>query len=459
MKEQRSFSFVNVILGVLAFVMIATSFDRNPISALLQPVVLSVGSYTIRRDEFQILMRHEYAQRELTSSNISGVAFLENIANNTLWDMETKSLGIRISHEQARRVLLAHPYFFQNGKFDAQKFNQWMGRYNLSLEQCIQYEKRRLEREYLQNALAALTPLPALVKNLATKGFFQKRSGFYKAFLPQTNKKPPAPSEKQLQAIYAENARLFQVPERRHVAVLTLEPAQFQEATFQQIEDALDSGQTLTQIEQKHHLKLQILNIDAQGKGSALPWSSQRTQSILKHIFSLPSGHAVQMIRLSDKHYLWIKIERIEPKRQLSYAEVEQQVRAIYNDQFYQSICIKQAKEFALHPVWKEMQKIAPVDQLERESSIPESVQTELFRLRPGKHNVITESGRVYLVCLEHIIDAQPSDPALKDRLSEMLSQQWPALFRQDYSAALLAQHPVHFNEKELQKLFSSTTQ
>ncbi len=125
-----------------------------------------VGNTDIPRGEFEMAYQNERNRMqaqlgEYFSQMLADPAYVESfrksvldrMINDVLLDQQAEALGLRISDEQVRSMILDMPQFQSNGQFDQDIYQASLRRAGFSPDSFAEYMRRELVREQLLNAL------------------------------------------------------------------------------------------------------------------------------------------------------------------------------------------------------------------------------------------------------------------------------------------------------------------
>lgn len=125
-----------------------------------------VGNTDIPRGEFEMAYQNERNRMqaqlgEYFSQMLADPAYVESfrksvldrMINDVLLDQQAEALGLRISDEQVRSMILDMPQFQSNGQFDQDIYQASLRRAGFYPDSFAEYMRRELVREQLLNAL------------------------------------------------------------------------------------------------------------------------------------------------------------------------------------------------------------------------------------------------------------------------------------------------------------------
>ena len=476
-------TFIVSIL-VLAFVLPSV---QNPLH-FFQSAVLSVGNHSIRQSEFSRLLQQEKVMmilNGLEERDRSPYFLLEKIKRNALLSLECRALGMNTSHQAARDSLFHHPLFMDSkGQFQEKKLQDFLFQNQVTLVQLVEWEKNRLTRARLKKALLTQVHTPSVLSELAIRGLTQKRKGAYKVFSIQKESLPwIRPTEAELMALFEKEP--IKAPEYRtysffriSLSSIELSPKEIEsqakekisgmtdeewktklrlekarallEQKMLQIEDGLGEGKSLEQLAQEHHCLLKTVTTDAQGKEEngkeAFPEEKKIQELLVQKAFSMGVTQNVELLPLSisSPEYLWIRIDKIDPPKTLSYNQAKKKLEQRLQEEGVRRHLVLQAQAFLANPVLSQMQIFGPITQGEVDGSVPSVVRNTLFRLRSGADGILAQDQKkIYGVKLLSITYDTPKE---KEYLQQWVKRDWEKIFLESYLASLEKKYPVHWH-------------
>ncbi|MCG3726430.1 peptidylprolyl isomerase [Vibrio cincinnatiensis] len=156
---------VKIILGLIILSFIFAGVGNYLISGG-NNAAAKVGGIEISRGEFEQAYQNErnrmQAQFGDSFSNLLAdpayvslfrKSVLDNLINDVLIEQHAQSLGLRVSDEQVRKMLLSMPEFQSAGRFDQEIYQSALRRAGFTPEGFAQYLRRNLVRNQLMTAL------------------------------------------------------------------------------------------------------------------------------------------------------------------------------------------------------------------------------------------------------------------------------------------------------------------
>jgi peptidyl-prolyl cis-trans isomerase D len=194
-----------------------------------------VGNTEIPRGEFEMAYQNErnrmqaqlgdyFAQMLADPAYVESFrkSVLDRMINDVLLDQQAEALGLRISDEQVRSMILEMPQFQSNGKFDQEIYQASLRRAGFSPDSFAEYMRRELVREQLLNALQTSEfTLPGEVQ-AEGKLFTQTRDIRTITIDLAEFAKQVELSDEEIQEYYKANQDNFTRPEQAKVAYIEL---------------------------------------------------------------------------------------------------------------------------------------------------------------------------------------------------------------------------------------------
>lgn len=419
---KKKSSFFTLVLGLLATAMVATSFSRNPMQ-FMQPVIFQLGTYTIRANEFQLLMKKEQILSTLTNRPLKTEKELcSKLIDHLTLDLEAETLGLDLSDNSAKLALQKYPLLQENGQFSQKRLQKLLMHHGLGIQDLIEAQKRMMIRDRLLGALGDYVTLPETLKKLWLMGRFQIREGFYKKLTLPPMVIEPATTEA-LKQLYETHKKDMTVPSYRCYSFLRISgSSKDQENLFTTIDNALAQGKTLQDIAQEQNLKLQKIKINAKdhqdykGEENLLPDLLENNPDILDTLDNLTVGSG-DLIILSEQEGLYVYLDDITTERALGYEEVltQQKLQEIYQEQFHKNMIEKEflklktildnplASEKEKNSLRKTMEKIVASDIHRKPKDDAGDIAQHLFYAMPQNSLLFWSDKVPYIVSLGHI--------------------------------------------------------
>ncbi|MCF7482563.1 peptidylprolyl isomerase [Vibrio sp. J1-1] len=340
-----------------------------------------VGNTDIPRGEFEMAYQNERNRMQAQlgdyfSQMLADPAYVESfrksvldrMINDVLLDQQAEALGLRISDEQVRSMILEMPQFQSNGQFDQEIYQASLRRAGFSPDTFAEYMRRELVREQLLNALQTSEfTLPGEVQ-VQGELFTQTRDirtividfeefaknveltdeeiqDYYKAnqdnftrpeqakvayveLSAEALKKQTEVSEEEVQKYYDEHLDKYSSEEQRRVAHILVEGGD--EAKAQAILDELNNGAEFAALaEEKSD------DFGSAENGGDLGWIERDVMdpAFEKAAFALEKVGDVSGLVKSDFGYHIIKLEELKDSVATPFADVESEIRQELVDQ------------------------------------------------------------------------------------------------------------------------------
>ncbi|MBR9874068.1 MAG: peptidylprolyl isomerase [Vibrionaceae bacterium] len=340
-----------------------------------------VGNTDIPRGEFEMAYQNERNRMQAQlgdyfSQMLADPAYVESfrksvldrMINDVLLDQQAEALGLRISDEQVRSMILEMPQFQSNGQFDQEIYQASLRRAGFSPDTFAEYMRRELVREQLLNALQTSEfTLPGEVQ-VQGELFTQTRDirtividfeefaknveltdeeiqDYYKAnqdnftrpeqakvayveLSAEALKKQTEVSDEEVQKYYDEHLDKYSSEEQRRVAHILVEGGD--EAKAQAILDQLNNGAEFAALaEEKSD------DFGSAENGGDLGWIERDVMdpAFEKAAFALEKVGDVSGLVKSDFGYHIIKLEELKDSVATPFADVESEIRQELVDQ------------------------------------------------------------------------------------------------------------------------------
>ncbi|WP_261816891.1 peptidylprolyl isomerase [Vibrio gallicus] len=224
---------VKIILGLIIL-----SFVFTGVSGYLgggSSVAAKVGDSEISRQDFEMAYQNERNRMQQQagdsfSAQLGDPAFvqsfrkevLDRMVNQMLLEQYASDLGMRVSDEQVRSMILTMPQFQSNGKFDQQVYQAFLRRAGFNADSFAAYLRSDLVRQQviqaLDNSDFVLPQEVAQTAQLIT----QKRDIRTITLSPSEMAKSIKLTDEQLNKFYKDNSQRFTRPQQYKVSYLEL---------------------------------------------------------------------------------------------------------------------------------------------------------------------------------------------------------------------------------------------
>lgn len=499
---KKSGSYSTVVIGIIIFAFIATSFDRSIL--FFSPEVLSLGGHSLRYNKLESLLKIEYAllkQYGYSTDNTFN-AVLEKIINDELLSIEAKNFDINVSQEMVRAHIQKTRLFADNrGQFDDEKLQKFLVEAKLGITEFLNYEKRRMINARLKTAMLEQVTVPSVLTELAISGAWQERNGAYKEFFPP--KEAPnsfKPTEQNLLELF--NKTPIKSPEYRTFSFLKLSPNAFlsnikitpdeiSKANFGKIskdkliakiqlekaraylenliikiEGLLGEGKSLQDIAKQYSLEFYTLTTDAKGQtiagAQAEPLSFADVleadvlrKAILTKVFFLEPNQFPDHFQLPSSDFVLLQVEKVAPEKLMNFEEAKPYLERQLYAQKQTDIAVNAAEKFLSSGSAENMKNLPPLTVNTKIPNVPDVVKDALFQLQPGASMVINDSGKVYAVKLNTIKSKSMPEDGDKEQFEVLIKNELTNFFWDAYLLSLKQKYGVTINQKELRRFKS----
>ncbi|GAM77821.1 peptidyl-prolyl cis-trans isomerase ppiD [Vibrio ishigakensis] len=228
---------VKIILGLIIL-----SFIFTGVSGYLgggSNVAAKVGNAEISRQDFEMAYQNERnrMQQQLGdyfSQQLGDPAFvqtfrkevLDRMVNQVLLEQYASNLGMRVSDQQVRDMILGMPQFQSNGQFDQEVYQAFLRRAGFNADSFAEYLRSDLVRQQILQALESSDfVLPKEVAQTAQL-VTQKREIRTVSLSPSEMAKTIELSDEELNKFYQDNPQRFTRPEQYKVSYIELSAEQ-----------------------------------------------------------------------------------------------------------------------------------------------------------------------------------------------------------------------------------------
>ncbi|WMN88068.1 peptidylprolyl isomerase [Vibrio parahaemolyticus] len=225
---------VKIILGLIILSFVFAGVGSYIVGGT-NNAAAKVGNTDIPRGEFEMAYQNERNRMQAQlgdyfSQMLADPAYVESfrksvldrMINDVLLDQQAEALGLRISDEQVRSMILEMPQFQSNGQFDQEIYQASLRRAGFSPDTFAEYMRRELVREQLLNALQTSEfTLPGEVQ-VQGELFTQTRDIRTIAIDFEEFAKNVELTDEEIQDYYKANQDNFTRPEQAKVAYIEL---------------------------------------------------------------------------------------------------------------------------------------------------------------------------------------------------------------------------------------------
>ena len=389
----------------------------------------------------------------LADLGVSQEKILNELVQRKLVFAEVHEMGLTVSNDYLRKVIVNNPAFQVSGKFDADTFKRFLYIRGLREHQYLDELRKEISGEAMMQILFADVQTPArvfeLLKNRAATKFYIEA-----ALIPADYAElKETPTEPELKDFLFANSELFERPETRDISYVELKKIEDEKASHAMavaIEDDIAGGATLEEIAKKHSGKVE---------------KSQVTKETLSDIselaFGLDESEISEVKETEGKTYLIGQVDKITERHLPELAAIKDEVAKEWTIAEKQKISRQFAIDF--YEESKEKGAFAP-NKLKVQNfsnvSATEFAQKGLSKLR-GITPAEAQEGAVfglyenaeggYLVTrLKDKKVATLSNKELEN-YKQVFQQAYATELQQSYLNYLAAKHGVEFN-KEFEK-------
>jgi peptidyl-prolyl cis-trans isomerase D len=225
---------VKIILGLIILSFVFAGVGSYIVGGT-NNAAAKVGNTDIPRGEFEMAYQNERNRMQAQlgdyfSQMLADPAYVESfrksvldrMINDVLLDQQAEALGLRISDEQVRSMILEMTQFQSNGQFDQEIYQASLRRAGFSPDTFAEYMRRELVREQLLNALQTSEfTLPGEVQ-VQGELFTQTRDIRTVAIDFEEFAKNVELTDEEIQDYYKANQDNFTRPEQAKVAYIEL---------------------------------------------------------------------------------------------------------------------------------------------------------------------------------------------------------------------------------------------
>lgn len=197
-------------------------------------VLVTVGDVEITTEEYRIVFNRQVRAvgrqigRAVTPEEARAMGLDRQILNQLIRDAaftaQARQMGLAVPDKTIADRIAGNPAFQSpDGTFDPQDFRQLLAQNNMSEGQFIASERQAMLSGAISDALGnGLKPPQPLVQALWRYRSERRDAQFFEVGADDVT--VAEPSESQLREFYEENPALFEVPERRQIAIIHADP-------------------------------------------------------------------------------------------------------------------------------------------------------------------------------------------------------------------------------------------
>jgi peptidyl-prolyl cis-trans isomerase D len=214
-------------------------------------VLVTVGDVEITTEEYREVFNRQLRAvsrqlgRSVTPDQAREMGLDRQILNQLISDAaftaQARELGLAVPDQAIASRIASNPAFqTPQGEFNPQDFRQILARSGISESQYIAAERQAMLSGAISDALDTGIKAPQPLVQALWQYRSERRDAQY--FLVDAGDVViPEPSEAELRAFYQENPSLFEVPERRQIAVMHADPVELG-ARIQVSEDDIEAA-------------------------------------------------------------------------------------------------------------------------------------------------------------------------------------------------------------------------
>lgn len=317
--------------------------------------IVKIGSHKITAREFEYAIAREAEalyhktgerlDRKQTRAAGLDAKVIQQLINDTLFELECDRLNILISDDMVRKSLFSMTLFQdQDGHFQKDRFLSMIQKAGFSEQEYINLYRKDLAKQEIIKAIQGGIVAPDSLLTPLYK--WQKEERIVKAFIIESKDGfvTDTPTEEGLHKFYVDNMKTFKTQESRTLQALVLDVASLRKASASQqdateklhklsteIEDMLAGGATFEETSKKHQLTLiKLDNVTQDGKPDAFSESSQKPSlsdvenAIIKQAFFQEKLIPGDLVETEDHQKAFIvQVDDIFPSRQRSFNEIK----------------------------------------------------------------------------------------------------------------------------------------
>jgi len=468
-RERTGKWILVVIVGAIAVSMLGWGLGRYMNPGNQANTVARVNGHNITQREFQMSFQQLKAdmKAQLGGQLPKGQRFhkyfqqraLQQLIRQVVLEKAAKDYGFTVNQDQLVHTVRDLPYFQVNGKFSAEKFDNFIKKSRLNRQRLFtQLHQRILISQPLEGLRMSAFVLPDEMTQWAAN-YFETRDFDYLTVNSENLKSQIKLSDKQLKNYYQQHQKQFQKPEQVKINYIKLSFSDLKkqiDGTNQQIRDfyqqhrsmfakpkqwqltlvvdpktqnqanselidklktqakhqAID--QLIQQSDRFNHLKTHTINLTERSTKHKwlLPVVKQMRQGQWSKQVKTPDGHAA-IVKLKQYHkQLTPKFEDI--KSQVRQALIEQKAKKQYREAFEKLSDLAYRHPTELKPLAKQFTLTVHTSRYFGRNEKPESgiAQAESIRKTAFKHDVLVEGNNSAPVKLDasHIVVLRVKD-------------------------------------------------
>lgn len=489
-------------------------------------IVAEVGHLSISRYEFaekvqqQIQRIMAQSDESVTREQIMQEGLPQMILNQmiqeTLFNLESESLGLTVSDEAVRQEVQSIKAF-QNDKgvFERTRFDQILRANGLSEDTFIAEIRSELIRHQLADAIIVGAFLPDGMVSRLFDAQYQFRQASLLLVSPKEMPLPKAPSQDILEVFYNTHQKEFETPELRTITAFIIDPiligkeiqvsadeiksmydakpdvygqlkiekatpliiAEIQkekaiEKVFQltqDLDDQIAGGATLEELAPtvQGGKLIKFERVDSQGLGimktptPQLPEDKELAQDILKTAFALEEASDSPFSQAKNGAYYVVRVDKVDPVSFQPFAEIVDRVEKAWAEKEQLKAAEAKANEYvkSFNNGDRKVSLMTLLPNLslsEPSPDVPTEIKQLVFSLRPEHAGMILTAKGFAVVVLNTIIP--PTQKVKEEKIAsfkEKLLEQYQNDLLNGYLNALRVRYPVKVNNEAIKALFS----
>ncbi len=198
-------------------------------------VLVSVGDVEITAEEYRTVFNRQVRAvgrqigRAITPEEARAMGLDRQILNQLIRDAaftaQARQLGLAVPDQTIADRIAGNPAFqSSDGKFDPQDFRRLLAQNGMSEGQFIASERQAMLSGAISDALGSgVKPPQPLVQALWRYSSERRDAQYFEVGAEDVTMAEPG--ESQLREFYEENPALFEIPERRQIAIIHADPA------------------------------------------------------------------------------------------------------------------------------------------------------------------------------------------------------------------------------------------
>ena len=311
-KFSKSF-FVKLLVGIIILPFVFWGMG-DVFRGGNQNVIASIGSEKISTQEFinylNKLNLNENERKNLNKSNLLEQILSEYIGRKII-NLEINDLGIEISDNSLKNILLNDKTFFKGNKFSRTKYEKFLIESSLSApvfeSNIVEQEKKRQLLSFLSKGI--------VIPDYIIENEYKKENQIKEVRYLDLNKyyEKQSIKDEDIKKIYDENKAIF-VEQFKSISFLELNPEllvgtnDYNEAYFNkidEIENQILDGKNISMIAKERNLKSIVTKeINFEKKDFSGNKINNISDELFKKIFNKQQINEPELINLNNKYYL-----------------------------------------------------------------------------------------------------------------------------------------------------------